>query len=195
MESSIPGVYSQMELPPLQSPVPSLFPELHLSRPKSSSQVQQLIFKQMETSSKNEVLVDPSDITQSLSLLSLEHEVESQRTSLAHSSSNVSKLDYEDEEEAPFDLTKEIPTNYQGWYCDYMEEKEHESMIPITNLPIEIGDAIVCVQLSESAGCENPNAAIERSLCKTAASEVPAKENRDQTTLLHCHKFSPFLQL
>ena len=138
------------------------------------------------TNSKKEDLEDPSDtIIESLFLLSIEHEVEveSQRISPAHSLSNISKSNFEDEIEALVDLTKEIPIGYQGWYCDHMEEKEHESMTTFTNLPMESVDARVCAQLHQPTGCEVPNAALESSLHKPTTYEEPNTTTQKNTTI------------
>ena len=71
-------------------------------------------------------------VLESLSHLSLVPSTESQIVSPTHCPSNTSKLAYEDEE-AVVDLTTEISTNYQGWYCEYMEE-ESESILKPKNL-------------------------------------------------------------
>ena len=67
-------------------------------------------------------------VLESLSQLSLLPTTEPQGLSPTHSPLNISKLVCESDE-GPIDLTKEIPIDYQGWYCDYMDDEEKESII------------------------------------------------------------------
>ena len=109
--------------------MPSLFPKLHLSN-TNLSQLRQQSFYQSDPRFHDVDVQDLSDVVmESLSHLSLVPSTEPQGVSPTHPLANTSKLAYESEEEALVDIIRDIPIDYQGWYCDYMEAEENQSII------------------------------------------------------------------
>ena len=109
--------------------MPSLFPELHLSN-TNLSQLRQQSLNQLDLRSHDVDVEDLSDVVlELLSHLSLVPSIEPQGVSPTHPPPNISKLAYESEEEALVDLTRDIPIDYQGWYCNYMEVEDNQSII------------------------------------------------------------------
>ena len=194
LQSPIPDIFSQMGIPPVQSPMPNLFPELHLPRFSSSSQLV-TDSNPLKSWSKNEEVEDQSDaIIESLSHLSFEYDLGSQRISPIHSTPIISKSDSKDEEEATIDLTREILVDYQGWYCDYMTGEERESITPDIIPPVRIVDTTIPTLVHGlNEACEAPTTIPQRSKDIATLSQILSiprfvrNKSKRKSIALHCH--------